>query len=141
MKLFNLFVILLLFFSGCNDNKKSKTHICPQCNMPLPKSNINTSILNNNHYFDDIGCLILWSKENNIDLKQAQIQVYTTDTKKYLNPFKLYFTINSKTPMHYGFEPFENKCQDCIKFDEVIIRMLRGEHLANPKIRKQILGY
>ena len=50
------------------------------------------------------------------------------------------FAINENTPMHYSFSAYEKKCEECITFDEVIIRMLRGEHMANPKIRKQILG-
>ena len=36
-----VFLITILFI-GCNsDDKKDIMHICPQCNMPLPKSNIN----------------------------------------------------------------------------------------------------
>ena len=36
---------------------------------------------------------------------------------------------------------YENKKDNSISFDEVVMRMLRGEHMANPKIRKNILGY
>ena len=43
--------------------------------------------------------------------------------------------------MLYGFSAYENECNGCIKFEEVIMKMLRGEHMANPKIRKKILGY
>ena len=96
MRLFSLFTILILLFSGCENSKKETTHICPQCHMPLPKSNINTSVIDDDNYFDDIGCLILWSKENNIDLKKVKIKVYTSDTKKYIDPFKLYFIFRKK---------------------------------------------
>jgi hypothetical protein len=43
--------------------------------------------------------------------------------------------------MHYGFSAYEKKKENLISFDEMQIRMLRGEHMANPKIRKHILGY
>jgi hypothetical protein len=43
--------------------------------------------------------------------------------------------------MNYGFGAYESKQDRSIGFDEVILKMLRGEHMANPKIRKQILGY
>ena len=155
MKLFKSYLLALLlttFFVGCNssDNNtiekstKQDTRICPQCNMPLPSSNINTSNINDNGdiiYFDDIGCMILYAKKNNIDLKNRTIKIFSNDTKKYINPYKANFTINEKTPMLYGFSAYENSCKNCITFNEVIIRMLRGEHMANPKIRKQILGY
>ena len=55
-------------------------------------------------------------------------------------PF-LGFIISLVMLLFYGFTPYEKKCKNCINFDEVILRMLRGEHMANPKIRKQILGY
>jgi len=137
-------------FSGCNSETSSKNEtkkelrICPQCNMELPKSNIHTCILDKNgdmKYFDDVGCMILWSKENNIDLKNTKTKIFSNDTKKYIDTFKAYYMINEKTPMLYGFSAYENKKDGSIDFNEVIIRMLRGEHMANPKIRKQILGY
>ena len=143
MKLFHsiLFAISIILFIGCSDNIKETIHICPQCNMLLPKSNINTSNIDQKHYFDDIGCMILYSKEHTIDLKKLKLNIFTNDTKHYINPYKAYFTIDEKTPMNYGFTAYENSCKGCIQFDEVILRMLRGEHMANPKIRKQILGY
>jgi len=136
-----LLVLFTLFFVGCNDNKKQTEHICPQCNMPLPKSNINTSYIDKQIYFDDIGCMILWVKENKIDLSDKKVKLFTSDTKKYIDITKVYFTINEKTPMNYGFTPYENKKENMIDFNEIQLRMLRGEHMANPKIRKQILGY
>ncbi len=92
-------------------------------------------------YFDDVGCMILWAKEKNIDLRKVKSRIFSNDTKKYIDPFKGYFQINERTPMLYGFSAYEKSCEGCINFDEVIIKMLRGEHMANPKIRKQILGY
>jgi len=143
MKLYKnlLFIVMILLLNGCGDSKKVNDHICPQCNMPLPKTNINTSNINREIYFDDIGCMVLYAKKHSIDLKSKKLEIFTKDTKKYIDPYKAFFTINEKTPMNYGFTPYEKSCKDCIKFDEVILKMLRGEYLANPKIRKQILGY
>ena len=67
----SIFVVFLLF-AGCDNTKKP--HICPQCNMPLPKSNINTSNINEKIFFDDIGCLVLYAKEHNINLKKQKIK-------------------------------------------------------------------
>ena len=153
MKLFKrvlLLLSLIVFFIGCdsdnttNNEGKIDKRICPQCNMPLPDSNLHTADLCDDGdvtYFDDIGCMVLWAKEEKIDLKTKKTRIFSNDTKKYIDPFKGYFQINERTPMLYGFSAYEKPCEGCIDFDEVIIRMLRGEHMANPKIRKYILGY
>lgn len=135
---------MLTACSSLPHNKGEDLKICPQCKMELPKSNMHTSILDENgnlHYFDDVGCMILWSKENTVDLKKVSTQIFTNDTKRYINTAEAFYKINEKTPMLYGFSAYETEQKSTIDFDEVIIRMLRGENMANPKIRKQILGY
>ena len=110
--------------------------------MEVDKSNAHSaSIVKNGtiYYFDDIGCLILWCHENKLDTNLAM--VFTKDSARYIEAKSAHYKIGEKTPMSYGFVAFENSVEDEIDFDEVSIRMLRGEHMANPKIRKQILGY
>jgi len=142
---------VFVFLGGCNsldkgsDKKlKENTKICPQCHMELPDSNIHTTILhdkNEQHYFDDAGCMILWFSKNNTDLNAVTTEVFTNDTYKYIKASTAHYKINEKTPMLYGFSAYENIQEGSIFYDEVVIRMRRGEHMANPKIRKQILGY
>ncbi|EQB40595.1 hypothetical protein M947_01970 [Sulfurimonas hongkongensis] len=150
MKSFNLLLILAIsFFTACNSTQhsgakepQSDSRVCPKCHMELDKSNAHSaSIVKNNslYYFDDIGCLILWSHENKLDAKSAK--VFTKDSARYIDATKAHYKIGEKTPMSYGFVAFENSIEETIDFDEVRIKMLRGEHMANPKIRKQILGY
>ncbi|MEA1913798.1 MAG: hypothetical protein U9N30_00640 [Campylobacterota bacterium] len=152
MKLFTKFFLVLslgIFFSACDSKNteskhKHETRICPYCNMPLPDSNLHTSDLKHDGdttYFDDVGCMILWTKDENIDLRTVKSRIFSNDTKQYIDPFKGHYQINERTPMLYGFSAYEKPCKGCINFDEVMLRMLRGEHMANPKIRKQILGY
>jgi len=148
---FSFFLALFIALTGCSSESDSSLHvenntkkICPQCNMELPKSNLHTSKIDDDgdiHYFDDTGCMILWTKDNDIDLKSVNAKIYANDTKKYINAFEAFYKIDERTPMLYGFSAYEIECEGCIDFDEVIMRMLRGEHMANPKIRKQILGY
>jgi len=147
---FNILLILALsFFTACNSSDssstktlKSEAEICPKCHMEVPKSKLHTASLSDNgiiHYFDDIGCMILWSHENNINTSKAK--VFSKDTSRYVDAVSAYYKIGEKTPMSYGFVAYENKVENHINFDEVTMKMLRGEHMANPKIRKQILGY
>ena len=142
-----LFLPLIFLLSACNSlskTEKKEIHICPQCNMELAKSNTHSSTLkqkSDTHYFDDIGCMVLWAKANSIDLKSVTTKIFSKDTKKYIDSFDAFYSMNEKTPMSYGFSAYEKKQESNISFDEVVIKMLRGEHMANPKIRKQILGY
>ncbi|EHP30858.1 conserved hypothetical protein, secreted [Sulfurimonas gotlandica GD1] len=110
--------------------------------MEVEKSNAHSASLVENgivHYFDDIGCMILWSNENSINTEKAK--VFSKDTTHYIDAASASYKIGEKTPMSYGFCAYENSVENHIDFDEVTIKMLRGEHMANPKIRKQILGY
>ena len=138
--------LLVIILSACNSQSENENNleICPQCHMKLPVSNIHTSTMNQDgemSYYDDIGCMILWIEKNNIDVQNVQIKIYSNDTKKYIDAKSAFYKFNEKTPMMYGFSAYEKSQDNSINFDEVYMRMLRGEHMANPKIRKQILGY
>ena len=138
-----ILLFILFVFIGCNSatNATTESKICPQCNMPLPKDKKNTAYIEDSNYFDDIGCLILWSKNNRMDLNSRKVYVFTNDTKKYINALTANYTIDEKTPMNYGFSAYQKAKEGTISFKEMQLRMLRGEHLGNPKIRKKILGY
>jgi len=135
---FLLFLLFLGFFIGCDSSTSISQPICPQCNMPIPESKEQSAHLNKKTYFDDMGCLILWTKDE--EKEPSRAMVFTKDTKQYIRATDAHYTINERTPMGYGFTAYEKAQEKSIKFDEVKLRMLRGEHMANPKIRKQILG-
>ncbi len=90
-------------------------------------------------FFDDIGCLVNWYEKTDFKEK-ATIWVYTHDTKKYIDGRKAWFNRVQTTPMGYGFGAYEKKQDGMIKFDEVILKMLRDEHLINPYVRQELLG-
>jgi copper chaperone NosL len=116
---------------------------CPQCHMYLVGKKYTAQAIDihhKTHFFDDPGCLILWARDNNIDINTLTLWVYTLDTKKYIDMRKAFYSINDKTPMEYGFGAYEKKQDGFIDFKTMRLRMLRGEHLLNPKIRKKILG-
>ncbi|WP_324170748.1 hypothetical protein [Sulfurimonas sp.] len=148
MKKFSfLFSFLLLFFTACNSTQsssnevKNETKICPQCNMEVGKSSEYSSSLSTNgktYYFDDIGCMILWANEH--EIKKAKMNVFSKDTLRFIDVKNANYTIGETTPMSYGFCAYENKKKIQITFEEVNVKMLRGENMTNPKIRKQILG-
>ncbi|OHD97302.1 MAG: hypothetical protein A3E21_00575 [Sulfurimonas sp. RIFCSPHIGHO2_12_FULL_36_9] len=150
MKNFNILrtflaLFTLFFMSACNssDAVTNSEQRCPKCNMSTHESNINTAKLHNKaktYVFDDIGCLVLWAKDTDTDLNGSDVEVFSNDTQKYIPASNAFFTTDEQTPMNYGFSAYEKKRSSSIKIDEVSIKMLRGEHMANPKIRKQMLA-
>lgn len=90
------------------------------------------------HFFDDIGCMILWLEENHND-EDAVLWVYTLDTQRYIKAEDAFYSRDDKTPMLYGFGVYEKSKDSLISFKQMRLKMLRGETLQNPKIRQQIL--
>lgn len=136
-----LLVIFSLFFAGCSPQKVSD--VCPTCNMQIDDSKLHSTSLHvksSTHNFDDIGCMVLFAKEYQIDLKRMKSKVFTNDTKRYIDSSAAHYKLDEQTPMGYGFSAYENEESNTIRFEDVIINMLRGEHMANPKIKKQALG-
>lgn len=89
-------------------------------------------------FFDDPGCMILWLKESSFE-KDATLWIHTLDTHRWIDAKKAYYSQTDKTKMNYGFGAREIKNSDTIPYEEMRLRMLRGEHLQNPKIRKKLL--
>jgi len=130
------FFILALIFLGCGTSTKNST--CPECKMVIKKDKKEDTAYIKKVYFDDIGCMVLWTKEHNSNLDE--VMVFTKDSKKYIKAKNAYYKIDERTPMGYGFSAYQNSQIKSIDFKEMRLRMLRGETMKNPKIRKQILG-
>ena len=90
-------------------------------------------------FFDDPGCMVKWLKDKDFKDK-AVIWVHTIDTNRWIDAKRAWYGVKDHTAMHYGFGAREKKCKECIDFDEMKLRMLRGENLTNPRIRKKLLG-
>ena len=121
---------------------KDNTVQDPQCHMFIVGQDYTVQVIthdNKTHFFDDPGCAILWYEENKINLDSIVMWFYTVDTKKWKKLKDVYFSISDPTPMHYGFGAYEHKKDGFIDFKEMRIRMLRGENMTNPKIRKKIM--
>jgi len=90
-------------------------------------------------FFDDPGCMVLWL-EGREWKDRAKLWVHTLDTQRWIDARKAWYGVKDATEMRYGFGAREKKCSECIDFEEMRLRMLRGENLTNPKIRKKLLG-
>ncbi len=90
-------------------------------------------------FFHDHGGMVHWL-ENKEFKDTALIWVRTKDTKKYIDGRYAWYSRTDDTPMFYGFGAYENKKDGLISFQAMFTHMVRGEHLANPYIKKQLLG-
>ena len=90
-------------------------------------------------FFHDHGGMANWLKDKTFK-DNAKIWVMTKDSKKYIDARTAWFSRTDVTPMGYGFGAYETKQNGFIDFEEVILKVLRGEDLRNPFIKKELLG-
>lgn len=113
-----------------------------QCGMTINKLKHSAQVVSpdgKTWFFDDTGCLALWYKD--IKFKDHSIVwVYSNDTNEYINGKKAWYNKSDPTTMGYGFGAYKNKKDNMITFDEMLLKMYRGENLTNPLIRKKLLG-
>ncbi len=90
-------------------------------------------------FFHDHGGFIHWLEDKSFKDK-AIIWVYTKDTKKWIDAKEAWYSLDDITPMGYGFGAYENREDKFIDFATMRLKMLRGETMNDPKIRKRLLG-
>jgi nitrous oxide reductase accessory protein NosL len=89
-------------------------------------------------FFHDHGDFVEWLKDKSFANK-AVIWVMSRDTHHWIDAKKAFYSINENTPMGYGFGAYEKEGKDMINFEEMRLRVLRGETMNNPLIRKKLL--
>lgn len=113
-----------------------------QCGMTITKLEDSVQAISpdgKTWFFDDVGCFALWYK--NISFKNdAKVWVYTRDSLEYMDGRKAWYSKTDETEMGYGFAAYKSKVGNMINFDEMILKMFRGENMTNPLIRKKLLG-
>jgi nitrous oxide reductase accessory protein NosL len=90
-------------------------------------------------FFHDHGGFVHWLEDKSFKDK-AIIWVHTKDTKKWIDAKKAWYSLNDITPMGYGFGAYEKKEDNFVDFSTMRLKMLRGETMNDPKIRKRLLG-
>ncbi len=94
---------------------------------------------NKTYFFHDHGGMVHWLSDKNFQ-NEAIIWVKTRDTKKFINAKSAYYSVNDVTPMGNGFGAYEFKKKHFITYEEMSLKMLRGENMNNVQIKKQLQG-
>ena len=136
------FLPLVPFFIGCEkeiSHEHKEVHwdrdMCDRCKMVISEKNHAAQVINEKtgraYKFDDIGCVILWFKEEGIEWKDnAKIWITDVKTSKWINARTAYYDTMNITPMAYGFGAHETKDSiekglEIIDFEEMSKRVLK----------------
>ncbi|MCF6201968.1 MAG: nitrous oxide reductase accessory protein NosL [Hydrogenimonas sp.] len=133
-------VMFIAGFGGCEKKEwraPEKMHwdrdMCERCKMAVSDRSYAVQVVDpktHKHYkFDDIGCAVLWFKEEGIDwADKAIIWVKDGKTGKWIDAKKAWYSTDGITPMGFGFTAFKNKADagdgEVIDFNEVQRRIL-----------------
>jgi len=90
-------------------------------------------------FFHDHGGFINWLKDKEFK-DDVIIWVMSKDTKRWINGRNAFYSLSDITPMGYGFGAYENKSTWHVDFNTMRLKMLRGETMNNPVIRKKLLN-
>ena len=116
-----------LFFTACEkkisgvfQEIKWDRDMCDRCKMVISDRKHAAQVINMKsgrvYKFDDIGCVPLWFKEENITWKEsAKIWITDVDTGDWIDAKKAFYDDMTITPMAYGFAA--HKTKEAIKPD------------------------
>lgn len=90
-------------------------------------------------FFHDHGGFVHWLEDKEFK-DEAKIWVMSRDTHRWIDAKKAFYSLNEITPMGYGFGAYETKQDAFVDFENMSLKMLRGETMNNPLIKKQLLG-
>ena len=88
-------------------------------------------------FFDDVGCLALWLEDQK-NMDEWVLWVYSRDSKDWIDGRSAWYSRADNTPMHYGFAAYSAQQDGFINFHEMYLKMLRGENLTDPYVRKEL---
>jgi nitrous oxide reductase accessory protein NosL len=90
-------------------------------------------------FFHDHGGFVHWLEDKKFK-DEAKIWVMSRDTRRWIDAQEAFYSLNEITPMGYGFGAYETQQEGFVDFDVMSLKMLRGETMNNPLIKKQLLG-
>ncbi|HHO65927.1 MAG TPA: hypothetical protein ENJ71_05360 [Epsilonproteobacteria bacterium] len=149
VKIFFFSLLLVVGFGGC-EKKQISTELqevhwdrdmCERCKMVTSDRHHTVQVINPKtgkaHMFDDIGCALLWFKEENIAWEdQAKVWITDNETGKWIDARTAYYDAGNVTPMAYGFAAHEHKKsiqegKEVISYDDLTKRVAAIEEKNN----------
>jgi copper chaperone NosL len=113
-----------------------------QCGMPIESLEDSCQVAapdGRTWFFDDVGCMVLWIQDKPF-IDDAKIWVHSKESNGWIDARSAWYSRTDTTPMNYGFGAYETPEEGRIDFETMQRKMLRGENLTDPYIRKELLG-
>jgi len=114
----------------------------PQCAMVVEKNEFAAQLAaksGKTWVFDDVGCMVLW-QDKKVFMDAPKLWVYTLDTHRWIDATRAYYSVDESTPMKHGFGAHERGDPSFLDYKQMRTRVLHGEDMTNPLIRKKLLG-
>jgi len=144
MKKITLFLGLFLLtfnFLGCEKKADTGVHpvhydrdMCARCAMVVSDRKNSVQMVDpktsKSYMFDDIGCMILWVKQEHPELKdRTAVWVTAVNSGKWIDAKTAFYTTGNVTPMAFGFSAYESKddikdAKEIINYREVAKRVM-----------------
>ena len=134
-------ILLAIWLVGCEQRDwraPEKMHwdrdMCERCKMAVSERRYAVQVVDpqsHRHYrFDDIGCAILWFKEERVPwADKAIIWVKDGATGRWIDARKAWYSTDKITPMGYGFTAFADKKAagdgEVVDFEQMRRRVLK----------------
>ena len=141
-----LLLIALITLTQVGCEKKSTTDVaevhwdrdmCARCVMVVSDRHNSVQVRDpkgKTYMFDDIGCMVLWFKNNHITWQEkATIWVNDVETGEWINARTAIYNSSNTTPMAYGFSAHTTNNNfkeedEVLSFEEISKRVIkRGE--------------
>jgi len=115
-----LYLSLMILFIGCQKRDMTSLRevhwdrdMCQRCKMVVSDRNHTLQLINTqngkSYMFDDIGCMVLWLKDENIEwFSTAKVWITDASTGRWIDGKKALYEDGYITPMAYGFSANQN---------------------------------
>ena len=130
IKILLIATFIITLQTGCKERSKTdvaEVHwdrdMCARCIMVVSDRQNSVQIrepkTGKSYMFDDLGCMILWFKEEKLTWqKEATIWITDIQTGKWIDAKTAFYDKENVTPMAYGFSA--HKSRESIKKDKTI---------------------
>jgi len=133
-------ILVLFSMNGCEKTSKtavSEVHwdrdMCSRCVMVISDRQNTVQVINaktgKKNVFDDLGCMVIWSQENSLNLKD-KIWVNDVISGEWIDAKEAFYDAGNITPMGYGFSAHKLKSdivegKEVLDYEEVLKRVLK----------------
>ena len=134
--------LILLSFMGCEKRDVSELRevhwdrdMCERCKMVVSDRHHTIQLINTengkSYMFDDIGCMVLWLKDEKIEwFSTAKVWITDASSGEWIDAKDANYKDGFVTPMAYGFSAHKTKesikaGQEIIDYDEVVKRVIK----------------